>query len=155
MPSGQTGQDKQRFIEGYRAIGTISGGAKYAGVSRNTVYQWMKNAPQFHEDVKQAREEIIDSLDEAAIARAKDKSDLLTIFLLKHHRPNTYGDNVRVSGQVDHRIIIKFVPALSLANPGASETIPGGVVEGELTSGNVSHETVELQKGDENESNQT
>jgi len=74
--SGETGQAKQRFIEGYKAAGTISGGARYAGVSRNKVYQWMKTDPQFAQDVKQAREEIIDSLAEEATARAKDKSDL-------------------------------------------------------------------------------
>jgi putative ABC transport system ATP-binding protein len=74
--SGETGEAKQRFIEGYKATGTISGGARHAGVSRNTVYQWMKSDPQFAEDARQAREEIIDSLEEAAIAEAPDRSGL-------------------------------------------------------------------------------
>jgi hypothetical protein len=139
MPSGQTGQDKQRFLEGYRAIGTISGGARYAGVSRNTVYQWMKTDPQFAEDVEQAHEEIIDSLEEAAIARAKNKSDLLTIFLLKHNRPNTYGDNIKVSGQVEHRVILRYVPAQPLGDSGGSEPILLTTIEGGLlTSPDVS-----------------
>jgi putative ABC transport system ATP-binding protein len=74
--SGETGEAKQRFIEGYKATGTISGGARHAGVSRNTVYQWMKSDPHFAEDVKQVRVEIIDSLEEAAIAEAQDRSGL-------------------------------------------------------------------------------
>lgn len=76
MASGQTGSAKQRFIEGYKDTGTISGGAKRAGVSRNTIYQWMKADPLFAEDVKRAREKIIDSLAEAAMAIAKGKAEL-------------------------------------------------------------------------------
>jgi hypothetical protein len=34
---------KQNFLEGFRQMGTISEGCKYAEVSRTAVYNWPKN----------------------------------------------------------------------------------------------------------------
>ena len=111
----QNTHPKETFIETYKRTGTIASGAAAAGIARRTVYTWLAQDPEFADRVKQAREDVIDSVEQAAIERAKTKSDLMAIMILKHNRPELYGDRVRVEGQIDHRVLIKFVPAPMLA----------------------------------------
>jgi len=93
MATLQNGQPKERFIEGHKRTGTIAGGARAAGVARSTVYNWLKDDSEFAARAKEAKEEVIDAIEEEAFNRARNKSDLLTIFVLKHNRPEVCGDN--------------------------------------------------------------
>jgi len=81
-----------------------------------------------------------------SLRNAKDEYNFSTVFLLKHHRPDSFGDKFTVSGQGDHGTRLKFAPAKPVANPEASQTITGGLGDGELASDDVTHEIVELAK---------
>ena len=45
--NGQTGHYKKKFLEGYLLLGTITAGAEFAGVHRNTVYLWLEKSQEF------------------------------------------------------------------------------------------------------------
>lgn len=82
------------FFEGYVETGTISGGCRAAGISRFTYQEWRRSDPEFLALMNEAEEIVSDDLEETAAERAKDKSDLLMMFLLKKRRPE-FRDNFK------------------------------------------------------------
>lgn len=99
--NGQNGHHKKKFLEGYVATGTISGGALFAGVHRHTVYQWQENSETFKADFEAVKDEVADKLEQEAIRRALTTSDTMLIFLLKGQRPEKYGDKTQ------HEVTVK------------------------------------------------
>lgn len=95
-PEGK--RDRQGwFLQGYLESGTVTGGCRYAGISRFTYYRWLAEDPEFKEAAEKIPEMIADDLEEVAVERAKEKSDLLLIFTLKRFRPE-YRDNFKPEG---------------------------------------------------------
>lgn len=88
---------QQKFLQSYLEFGTVTAGCRGAGVSRRQYYHWLEKYPDFKEAVDVALEGHVDDLEEAARTRAKEKSDLLMIFLLKRHRPE-FRDSHQVPG---------------------------------------------------------
>lgn len=88
---------EQRFLDLYIKTGNVTLAAKGAGISRTTVYERRKAHPEFDDKVKQAHEEAIGTLEEAAWKRAKKYSDTLLIFLLKSLKPDVYRENLKVT----------------------------------------------------------
>lgn len=93
--NGQNGQHKKKFLEGYVATGTITGGALFAGIRRGTVYDWLDASEAFKADFEAVKDEVADKLEQEAIRRALSTSDTMLIFLLKGQRPEKYGDKTQ------------------------------------------------------------
>ena len=90
------------FLASYKETGNITWSCQAARISRPTFYLRKEKDPAFKEALQNAYEDAIDNLVEAARKRAVDKSDVLTIFLLKSMHPDRFGDRseVKHSGQV-------------------------------------------------------
>lgn len=91
-PAGKVERQKI-FLETFMDRGTISAGCRAAEISHTTFYWWLDNDPNFLAAYTPAVEVVADELEESAYARAKDKSDILAIFLLKgmrHKYRDTY-----------------------------------------------------------------
>lgn len=80
------------FLEALAEFGTIRSACDAADVSRRVYYDWIARYPDFKQAAEDAMERNTDELEEVAQDRAKDKSDLLLMFLLKKRRPE-YRDN--------------------------------------------------------------
>lgn len=76
----------------------MSEAARSAGVGRTSLFDWRRDDPEFDAQVLAAVEEGTDSLITVARNRAKEKSDLLMIFLLKQRDPS-FRDNHQI--QID------------------------------------------------------
>ena len=61
---------QQAFLDSFRSISVVSRAAIDAGVSRRTVYNWLKNDAQFQSDFKEAEEEARDEIREEVHRRA-------------------------------------------------------------------------------------
>lgn len=90
-----TAERKARFLAAFREDGTVTHAAKIAAIDRATVYRWLEDDDAFAKDYADAKEEGIESLERVARERAKNKSDVLLIFLLKAARPDIYADRVK------------------------------------------------------------
>lgn len=86
---------KPAFLEALATTGNIAGSAKLAGITRQNAYVAKKDDPEFAASWNEALDQAMDDLEGSAYARAKESSDVLTIFLLKAHRPQKYRDNIR------------------------------------------------------------
>jgi len=62
MTKNQKAAAQQAFLESFQVIGVITRAAIDAGVSRRTVYNWLKNDGQFQERFKLAEEDARDEL---------------------------------------------------------------------------------------------
>jgi hypothetical protein len=85
---------QKKFLWGLVESGTIAAGCRVADVTRTTYYQWLQEGGDFKVAVEAAFEEVADGLEEQGLARAKEKSDILLIFLLKGYRPK-FRDNFK------------------------------------------------------------
>lgn len=103
---------QQIFIDEYRKSKSVYRAAQAAGVSRPTVYKYLRIDPSFKEEYDSAHQDAIDSLEYSAFQRARDGvqtitpihykgqhiadkietkySDALAEFFLKHNRPEVY-----------------------------------------------------------------
>src|SRR4051794_25478936 len=86
----RTTKRKSVFLTALRAGNTISASAALAGLGRTALYQWRNADPALCRAWDDAVEEAIDLLEAEARRRAMKQSDLLLIFLLRHHRPALY-----------------------------------------------------------------
>lgn len=101
---------KPLFIEAFRKTGTIVGAARSVGLSREVIYDWKSNDPNFAAQLDEADSEVTEILEASAFQRAtsgvdrpifyrgvqigisKDYSDSLTMFLLRARNPQKYKD---------------------------------------------------------------
>jgi hypothetical protein len=113
---------KRAFLAAYRRCGIIQEAATASKVGRRTVFDWLKNDPQFLKDYEEAQDQAIELLEAEADRRGKEGvrkpvlykgeqvqikdpqtgkmeplwehvySDLLLIFRLKALRPQKYRD---------------------------------------------------------------
>lgn len=126
--TNSTQKKRERFLEAYPEVGTITHAAALAGIHRQTVYDWIKNDSDFAADFDRAKEAGADKLEREAIRRAceginkpvyykgqkidviKEYSDTLLIFLLKGQKPEKYGDKVRqeITGEDGGPLKVEF-----------------------------------------------
>ena len=71
---------------------SISKACQAAGIGRRTVYEWRGDDKKFAAEWEEAVETGTDVLEDEAIKRAKDGSDVLLIFMLKARRPEKFKD---------------------------------------------------------------
>ena len=134
---GGHGLHKKAFLAAIRETGNITEAAKAAGVHRNSHYNnWLKDK-EYAKEFVDAMDEAVDGLVKEAKRRATEGlrkykfhsqsgkpilhpdtgepyyeheySDTLLIFLLKGARPETYRDNVKVTGDSKEPIVLRVV----------------------------------------------
>lgn len=105
-PAGETKREGagdwiDSFLRVFRASGNASAAARAAKVSRKTVYEWRDEDADFRADFEHAREQAVEMLELIARQRALGGSDRLLEFLLKAHKPEVYGDRLRIMRDID------------------------------------------------------
>lgn len=86
---------RPKFLATLAKCGVVSEAARVARINRVTAYDAREVDLAFAAAWDDALEQAIDSLELAAVRRAKKSSDALLMFLLKARRPDTYRETVR------------------------------------------------------------
>ena len=107
-----TEEKKKAFLEHFPRECTVTHAAALTGIAKKTVYEWLKQDPDFAAAFELAKEAVGDKLEKEAIRRAceginkpvyyqgqkvdtiKEYSDTLLIFLLKGQKPEKFGDKI-------------------------------------------------------------
>lgn len=91
---------KETFLRAYRKLGGKALACEATGISRSTQWRWEKDDERFRNDVLDVEELDTEELEAVARQRAVEKSDLLTMFILKKRKPE-YRDNssLEISGK--------------------------------------------------------
>ncbi len=92
------------FLERLRDTCNVRDSCHAAGINRATAYAHKKRDAGFREAWEWAIEDGVDTLEFVArqrATRADGPSDVLLIFLLKAHRPEKFGDRVRMEVTVE------------------------------------------------------
>jgi len=94
---------QDRFLEIFAMSLNVALAAQGAGINRATAYKERDKSPEFAKAWDDAKAAAIERLEAAAFNRAQNMSDVLLIFLLKSHKPETYRESFdqRHSGQVE------------------------------------------------------
>ena len=93
-------RDRQdRFLEAYERVGTISAGARAAGVDRRTAKRWIERDAAFRERFEEAQAKFKDYVKEHLIQQAERGNGPTWRFIAKHELPEVYGDEPRQSVQ--------------------------------------------------------
>lgn len=121
MPRGKpvrTDRARALFIETLRKSCNVSASCRAAGIGRATAYQWKRSEPAFADEWKDAEDDAVDALEQAAWDRAVDGSDRMMEILLKGHRPEKYAKTV-ISGDpsapIHHKVSLADAPSDVLA----------------------------------------
>ncbi len=90
----------------------VAAACAFAGIARQTAYMARRSDARFAQAWDDCINASIDHLEEVAFKRAEESSDLLTIFLLKSHRPEKYRETSRheVTGPDDGPLEITPIP---------------------------------------------
>lgn len=132
MPRGKsvrTDRARAMFLDTLRASCNVSAACRAAGIGRASAYQWRDSDAEFARDWKDAEDEAVDGLEQAAWDRAVDGSDRMMEILLKGHRPEKYAKTV-IAGDRDnplthqHRLDLTDAPDDVLRYL-ADKTLPG------------------------------
>lgn len=91
------------FLAALERSGMVSEAARAAGVGRRTAYDRRERDEQFAQAWDEALEAATEELEQEAVRRAMDGSDLLLMFLLKARRPRVYVERhqLRHTGSVE------------------------------------------------------
>jgi hypothetical protein len=96
---------QKRFLDDYARRGSVPGAAQAAGVSRYQHYHWLrKKGPEgelYGAEFKRAEEYFGDHLEAYARAKGFTGDTTMVIFLLKAHKPDKYGDKLRIQRQLE------------------------------------------------------
>ena len=132
-----TEKRQDAFLNAYAKTGTITSAANALGLSRKTHYAWIRNCDGYKERFDEAREELVESLEGAAVERARDgvvvekvydkdtgklvkekyrHSDLLLLALLRANKPEKYRENFVGAGteEEDFKLTADLASQLAL-----------------------------------------
>lgn len=98
----RTPEKESAFLWSLASGESVRGACEYAGLGRQTVYEWRAEDEEFKAAWEAAVQSGTGVLEDIALERAKDKSDTLLIFLLKSRRPDIYAERKVVTGDVKH-----------------------------------------------------
>jgi hypothetical protein len=101
------------FLAELRRRPNIFRACRVAGISRSVVYERRDSDPGFARRLREALDDGVDRLVETAWKRAEKKSDQLAVFLLKAHRPEVYGDRLKIDGATVRMEIVEQIVASS------------------------------------------
>jgi len=94
-PRRTVGEWKPAFLGALSKSANVKYSCEVAGVNRQHVYDAREQDEAFAAQWRDALDDAVDTLEEAARGRALKSSDLLMIFLLKAHRPDLYRETTR------------------------------------------------------------
>ena len=114
-----TPQKKSEFLVHFKDTGNVTVSARAVGITRQAVYIWINDDPDFSAAFENAKEEALDLMEAECKRRAeqgclrpvfhkgeecghvREYSDTLMIFFLKGNRPEKYKDRQEISGNPD------------------------------------------------------
>ena len=127
------------YLDALRTCPVIRSACDVAGVSRSTIHNHREADPDFALAEERAKKDGIERLEADVMQRANSKdvekpSDLLSIFMLKAHKPGLYRDKIdhRVEGTVTHEVTINLVPVVPPGDVGVPTLPHPDVIEGEV-----------------------
>jgi hypothetical protein len=91
---------KCSFLLAYKARGTVSAACGDSGITRSEFRRWILADPFFKEMFVEAQMEVVESLEETAIKRAKASSDYLLVKLLEANKPKKYRQKIDIKQTV-------------------------------------------------------
>lgn len=84
------------FLKAFEENANVSAACQAAGVPRRNYYDHYEKYEDFRLRADEAKEKAIASLEQIAWERARAQSDVLTIFLLKAHKPSLYNPTLKL-----------------------------------------------------------
>lgn len=80
---------KLRFLEAYRAThGNVSLAAKYAGIHRDTYYEWVKDDPEFKDETEYVLWELNSIVEDKLLEKIMQGDGPSIRFYLSHRHPD-------------------------------------------------------------------
>src|SRR5215217_8125038 len=116
-------RQKKRFIAALTAQGTVFHAAQAAGVSRQTVYRWHRDDPEFADQWDEARENAVDAVESTIYQQAVGGNTIAAIFYLKAHRP-IYRDRLNIDIEQVNREIEERMAQLGVTPRLLARAIP-------------------------------
>lgn len=112
---------KAAFLKELEISPNVRRAARASGIGRRTAYDARESDPEFKAAWDDAIAGAVDDVEEEGFKRARIESDVLTIFLLKCHRPERYADKKQetevIVRRVDRDIDGGVVPTPSRPEP--------------------------------------
>lgn len=93
------------ILQALREKPTYASAARRARVSRQQLYVWRRDDPDFDAACIAARNEGLDALEDKLIERGMKNDTTAAIFMLKSLRRETYGDKIQHSGEVSTVVV--------------------------------------------------
>ena len=116
--SAITGDEKIKFLDTLRATFNVTKAASAIGRHRSSLYKLRQANKEFAAAWDEVIEECLDELEEVVYQRAREgKQALYPIFVLKHRRPNRWGDRVKVETESRGEIIVNLIPFDQMNQP--------------------------------------
>jgi hypothetical protein len=99
----KTTEIREKFLARLALGFSVQGACDAAVMGRATAYRWRSENPDFAEAWDAAIEAGTDCLEDIAMQRAKERSDVLMIVMLKARRPDKYAEvsKQRITGKDD------------------------------------------------------
>ena len=109
--------NKAAFLRNYEAVGTVTGAAIQGGISRQHVYDWLKDDKEFAAAFEVSKERAVDLAEQELRRRGiagydkpvfqggkrvgmiREYSDACLIFYLKGRRREVFGDRQEITGK--------------------------------------------------------
>jgi len=108
-----TVENKRKFIEAFRAEGSVYHAAQVVGIHRTTVYKWLEADAEFGTALDDSREDCYDQAESSVFRKALAGDSLLLMFYLKAHRPK-FRDKVTIDVEVVKNEIQERIQQLGL-----------------------------------------
>jgi hypothetical protein len=101
----RTPKRRAAFLKALRHGASIYEAALHIGVSKNAMYAWRADDPEFHAEWDEAVEQITDAMEARLYRDGMNGNTIAQIFWLKSHRPEVYNRRpailpVAIPGQV-------------------------------------------------------
>ncbi len=119
-------------LKAFVELGTETGACQLLGLSRSAWHKWTARYERFREAADEAFQTVGDLLEQEAIRRAYDGSDLLLIYLLNGYKPEKFRERQETNINVNSDAIRRFFDRAAsqpLGPPALTHDISGLVVE--------------------------
>ena len=124
-------EEKIQFLDTLRDTFNVSKAASAISRHRSSLYKLRQSDEDFAAAWDEVIEECLDELEGVVYQRALEgKQALYPIFVLKHRRPNRWGDRLKVEADQRVNIVVDLVPFDS----DSAEKLPTIDVEAEVVS---------------------
>ena len=110
--------ERIQFLDTLRDTFNVSKSASAISRHRSSLYKLRQADEEFAAAWNEVIEECLDELEEVVYQRAREgKQALYPIFVLKHRRPDRWGDRVKVETEQRSEIIVSLIPFDQMGQP--------------------------------------